>query len=79
MTAPGNTLLDLLTRNGISVVSIGKVRDLFAGRGIARALPARSDSEGLDHLAEVVRTDGSGLIFMSNVEQGIGAAASVRH
>ena len=35
LTPPRDTLLDLLTRQGIPVVSIGKVRDLFAGRGIS--------------------------------------------
>ena len=41
LTPPRDTLLDLLTKQGIPVVSIGKVRDLFAGRGIARALQAQ--------------------------------------
>ena len=41
LTPTGDTLLDHLTRQGIPVVSIGKVRDLFAGRGISEA-----DSDG---------------------------------
>ena len=67
-TPPGDTLLDLLTRRGIPVVSIGKVRDLFAGRGIDRAIPARSDADGLNHLMEVVHEQGEGLIFINLVD-----------
>jgi len=65
---PGDTLLDLLTRRGIPVVSIGKIRDLFAGRGIDRAIPARSDADGLNHLMEVVHEQGEGLIFINLVD-----------
>jgi len=68
VTPPGDTLLDLLTRRGIPVVSIGKVRDLFAGRGIDRAIPARSDADGLNHLMEVVHEKGEGLIFINLVD-----------
>jgi phosphopentomutase len=68
LTPPADTLLDLLTRNGIPVISIGKVRDLFGGRGIARALPARDDSEGLDRILEVMRSTSSGLVFVNLVD-----------
>jgi phosphopentomutase len=68
LTPPRDTLLDLLTRQGIPVVSIGKVRDLFAGRGIARAIPTKSDSEGVDSLIDIIRSDGSGLVFINLVD-----------
>ena len=68
LTPPQDTLLDFLTRGGIPVVSIGKVRDLFAGRGIDRGLPARSDAEGLEHLLEVVGEGGEGLVFINLVD-----------
>jgi phosphopentomutase len=68
LTPPGDTLLDLLTRQEISVVSIGKVKDLFAGRGIARAIPAKSDADGLNHLIDVVREGADGLVFINLVD-----------
>ena len=68
LTPPANTLLDLLTSRGVPVTSIGKVRDLFGGRGITRAVPARSDSEGLDHVLEVIRSKRSGLVFANLVD-----------
>jgi phosphopentomutase len=65
---PRDTLLDLLTRQGIPVVSIGKVRDLFAGRGIARAIPTKSDSEGVDRLLDIIQSDVTGLVFINLVD-----------
>src|SRR5688572_7842415 len=44
----GETLLDRLTSRGIPVVSVGKVNDLFAGRGIARSIPTVSDENGVN-------------------------------
>jgi phosphopentomutase len=64
----GNTLLDLLTTQGIPVVSIGKVRDLFAGRGIARALHTTSDADAMAQLEQVIGEQSSGLIFANLVD-----------
>ena len=68
LTPPIDTLLDFLRRREIPVVSIGKVRDLFAGRGIGRALPARSDADGLNQLLDVVAEEGDGLVFINLVD-----------
>jgi len=68
LTPPRDTLLDFLTRQAIPVVSIGKVRDLFAGRGIVQAIPTKSDSEGVDQLLNVIRSDGAGLVFINLVD-----------
>jgi phosphopentomutase len=68
LTPPSDTLLDLLTGRGIAVTSIGKVSDLFAGRGIARTLKARTDAEGLDHLLDVIRSENAGLVFVNLVD-----------
>lgn len=65
---PRDTLLDLLAKERIPVVSIGKVRDLFAGRGITQAIPTKSDSEGVDRLLDLLRFDGKGLVFLNLVD-----------
>ena len=46
----GETLLDRLTAASIPVVAIGKIEDLFAGRGISVASHTASDDEGMDQL-----------------------------
>ena len=64
----GVTLLDVLAADGQSVVAIGKVRDLFAGRGITRALPTVSDTDGLATLVRVLADTPSGLVFANLVD-----------
>ncbi len=64
----GETLLDRMTAQGIPVFSIGKVKDLFAGRGIARAVPTASDSEGVDRVVEAMREERQGLVFVNLVD-----------
>src|SRR5471032_2184172 len=64
----GETLLDFLARRNIPVVSIGKISDLFAGRGITRAIHTASDAEGMDRLDEVMRDTPEGFIFMNLVD-----------
>ena len=64
----GRTLLDHLTDRGIPVVAIGKIKDLFAGRGIGRAMPTASDSEGMDCVLDAMQDTGRGLIFANLVD-----------
>jgi phosphopentomutase len=62
------TLLDRLSSNGLPVVAIGKVSDLFAGRGITRSLPTLSDGDGVDQIVETMGDTPAGLIFANLVE-----------
>jgi phosphopentomutase len=62
------TLFDRLTGRGIPVVAVGKVNDLFAGRGIARALPTTSDADGLDKVVASMADTSSGLICANLVD-----------
>jgi phosphopentomutase len=64
----GQTLLDLLTAGGIRVQSIGKVKDLFAGRGIQHAAATVSDADGVDRIVEALGTADSGLVFANLVD-----------
>ncbi|MSO83710.1 MAG: phosphopentomutase [Acidobacteria bacterium] len=64
----GETLLDRLSSDGVAVVSIGKIADLFARRGIPRAVPSSSDADGLDKLSAVMADTPAGLIFVNLVE-----------
>jgi phosphopentomutase len=63
-----DTLLDFLTKARIPVLSIGKVKDLFAGRGITRAIPTASDRLGMDAVFDAVDAAGEGLVFVNLVD-----------
>jgi len=51
------TLLDHVNAAGLPVIAVGKIDDLFAGRGITRAIHTTSDEHGMDALeAELAAT-----------------------
>jgi phosphopentomutase len=62
------TLLDRLKAAGYPVVAIGKIDDLFAGRGMTDARHTASDAEGLDVLEEYMRSVDRGLLFANLVD-----------
>ena len=64
----GPTLLDALTAAGHEVVSIGKVNDLFAGRGISRSQPTISDADGMARVSAELGTMTGGLLFVNLVD-----------
>ncbi len=64
----GETLLDRATAAGIPVVAVGKIDDLFAGRGIPHALHTKSDEEGMDRIFEQMSRVERGLIFANLVD-----------
>jgi phosphopentomutase len=68
MPSPRPTLLDVLAKAGVPVFSVGKVADLFAGRGITRSRPTPSDSAGVDVLLDVMQAEARGLIFVNLVD-----------
>jgi phosphopentomutase len=65
---PRDTLLDRLKAAGWPVVAIGKIEDLFAGRGITRAAHTKSDDEGMDEVVRALGDTGAGLVFANLVD-----------
>jgi phosphopentomutase len=64
----GETLLDRLTDASRPVVAIGKIEDLFGGRGITRAIHTSSNNEGMDAVLREMRTVEGGLILANLVD-----------
>jgi phosphopentomutase len=62
------TLLDRLTEAGRQVVAIGKIEDLFAGRGISSAIHTTSDQHGMDEIGKAMASTPEGLIFANLVD-----------
>jgi phosphopentomutase len=62
------TLLDRLKDAGHRVVAIGKIEDLFAGRGMTSAVHTRSDEHGMDEIEKAMRSTPAGLIFANLVD-----------
>jgi phosphopentomutase len=64
----GETLLDRLAAADRPVVAIGKVEDLFAGRGITRAVHTANDDEGMDAIERAMQESRDGLIVANLVD-----------
>jgi phosphopentomutase len=66
----GETLLDRLASAKIPVRAIGKINDLFTGRGISSAVHTASDDEGMDAVEQAVCGNGhdEGMIFVNLVD-----------
>lgn len=67
---PGETVLDRLTENGIDVIGVGKISDIFAGKGITRSYPTKSNSDGMAVIAQLWegRELGDHLVFANLVD-----------
>ena len=64
----GPTLLDRLADAGRTVVAVGKIDDLFAGRGVTRAMHTSSDDHGMDVVLDEMTTTPDGLIAANFVD-----------
>jgi phosphopentomutase len=64
----GITLLDALKAAGHAVFAVGKIEDLFAGRGITAAVHTKSDDHGMDEIEQAMRALPAGLIFANLVD-----------
>ncbi len=60
---PGTTVLDILKNNGLEVVAIGKIGDIFSGRGITRAIHTGTNEEGIEETIKACRNIKNGLVF----------------
>jgi len=60
---PAPTLLDRLAERGYGVWGVGKVDQIFAGRGFTAAVPTRDNAEGVRRIREALREAEPGLIF----------------
>lgn len=64
----GETILDVLVASGVPVTAIGKISDIFTGRGISTSLSAKSNNETMSQLLFALDTVEEGLIFANSVD-----------
>lgn len=68
LSAPSSTMLDLLKNEGYDVISIGKIFDLFAGRGLTESNPTKGNTDGINKTIEMMDKDFTGLCFTNLVD-----------
>ena len=65
---PKQTMLDLLYKNGKSVISVGKIADIFAGRSITEGYRTVSNADGMQKTLDLLDRDFEGLCFVNLVD-----------
>lgn len=65
---PAETMLDRLKFNGYDVISVGKIADIFAHRGITEKLLSHSNAEGMNITCKMLEKDFKGLCFVNLVD-----------
>ncbi|MGI6003982.1 MAG: phosphopentomutase [Christensenellales bacterium] len=64
----GDTILDALKKKGIPVVGVGKISDIFAGRGLTQSFPVHGNDAIMDKTMELIENGQEGLIFANLVD-----------
>lgn len=68
LTPPKETALDILKANGKDVIGIGKIYDIFAGKGIVRCDRRIGNTVDMEITSEYLKQDWSGLCFTNLVD-----------
>jgi phosphopentomutase len=65
---PGRTMLDLAKDAGVGVYGVGKIGDIFAGRGLSEYRYSRSNDDGVDITLDYLGKPGPSLVFTNLVD-----------
>lgn len=65
---PDETILDILKKEGLAVLAVGKINDIFAGRGMTETVHTKSNMDGVDKTLDFIRKSQRGLVFTNLVD-----------
>ena len=65
---PEKTVLEVLQNEGIQIIGIGKINDLFAGRGITLSIHTIDNLDAMEKLIQTIKEEREGLIFINLVD-----------
>lgn len=65
---PKTTMLDILKKEGFDVLSVGKIIDIFAERGITDYVRTEGNADGIDKTIQWMQRDFCGLLFVNLVD-----------
>lgn len=64
----GKTMLDVFAENNKKVLAIGKINDLFVGRGISRAIHTNGNTDGIEKTIYEIKNSNEEMIFVNLVD-----------
>ncbi len=65
---PQGMLLDKLQSRDVAVYAIGKISDVFLGRGITNSVKSKNNRDGMEKTSQAMQSEASGLIFVNLVD-----------
>ncbi len=65
---PSHTVLDVLFENNIDTVAIGKIDDLFTGRGLREKIHTKSNAQGIEEIIRQGKKMSSGFLMANLVD-----------
>jgi len=65
---PEKNILDYIQESGESVIGVGKIKDIFAGRGITSSYAIENNDDGVDKIIQAMQMHESGLIFANLID-----------
>ncbi len=68
MEPPQDTMLDALRSAGLDTIGVGKISDIFAGRGISESHYTHSNREGMNIAFDITKKNFKGLCFVNLVD-----------
>lgn len=68
LAPPGRTMLDAISQVGLDVISVGKINDIFTGRGITKAVEAHGNFDAMEATSKLFQEDFHGLAFINLVD-----------
>ncbi|MDP4089384.1 MAG: phosphopentomutase [Bacillota bacterium] len=68
LVPPYDTALDKLKKSGLNVMAVGKIEDIFSGKGITEAVHTKDNMDGIDKTLEYMKENKKGVIFTNLVD-----------
>lgn len=65
---PKETMMDAVKKAGLDSLAVGKIFDIFAGRGTTEHVYNKSNADGMDHTMDYAKRDFHGLCFTNLVD-----------
>lgn len=64
----GETVLDIAKKEGLDVIAVGKIEDIYNGKGITEAVHTKDNMDGIDYTIKYIKENNKGIIFTNLVD-----------
>ena len=68
LAPPKETMLDILQKNNFDTIAVGKISDIFAGKGISQSYATKDNDDGMEITLKMLDTNFKGLCFVNLVD-----------